>query len=73
MIRQMNRVDEYVITLEARKDIAWWGRCAHQYNGISLIWLHNEPQVDRLIATDACLIGYGGTYGQQYLSRTQEQ
>ena len=65
-IRGMQRNKEYTIPLEARKDIAWWGRCAQQFNGISLIWLHKEPAVDTILATDACLTGYGGTYKNQY-------
>ena len=36
------------------------------YNGISLIWLHNNPGVDTVIAMDACLVGLGGTMGNQY-------
>ena len=65
-IRGMERGQQYSIPTEARKDIAWWGRCAHQYNGISIIWLHRCPEPDEVIATDACLLGYGGTYGNQY-------
>ena len=45
-IRGMNRTDTYSIPIEARKDIAWWGRCAQQSNGISIIWLHQEPTTD---------------------------
>ena len=65
-IRGMDRRKAYPIPVKARKDIAWWGRCAHQYNGVSLIWLHREPEMDSVIATDACLVGYGGTYRNQY-------
>ena len=31
-IRRMDRNTEYAIPIEARKDIAWWGRCANEYN-----------------------------------------
>ena len=65
-IRGMDRSHRYGIPLEARKDIAWWGRCAEQFNGISLIWLHTEPETDAVIATDACLTGFGGTFNDQY-------
>ena len=65
-IRGMNWGQEYSIPLEARKDIAWWGRCAQEFNGVSLIWLHKEPAMDNVIATDACLVGYGGVCGNQY-------
>ena len=62
----MDRGKEYAIPAEARKDIAWWARCASHHNGISLMWLHKEPEVDTIIATDACQVGYGGTCGDQY-------
>ena len=62
----MDRAHTYTIPIEARKDIAWWARCAHEYNGVSLLWLHKDPQVDNIIARDACLEGYGGTFGRQY-------
>ena len=65
-IRNMNRVDKYAIPLEVRKDIAWWGRCASTFNGVSILWLHKEPEIDKIIATDACLVGLGGMCGQQY-------
>ena len=65
-IRTMNRKDRYNIPVEARKDIAWWGRCAHQYNGVSLIWLHKEPGTDMILQTDACPKGYGGICGSEY-------
>ena len=65
-IRGMDRSQKYTIPHEARKDIAWWARCAQEHNGVSLIWLHKDPQTDNIIATDACSIGYGGTYKDQY-------
>ena len=65
-IRGMDRTQEYRIPLEVRKDIAWWGRCAHQFNGISIMWLQRDPVTDSLIATDACPTGYGGIFKNQY-------
>ena len=62
----MDRNQDYVIPREARKDIAWWGRCAQHFNGTALMWLIKEPAPDSVIATDACLKGYGGTYENQY-------
>ena len=65
-IRGMDRQHRYPIPLEARKDIAWWSRCAHEFNGVSIIWLIQEPNIDVIIATDACLSGYGGTNQGEY-------
>ena len=42
-IRGMDRKGNYPIPLEARKDIAWWSRCAHNFNGVSIMWLHKDP------------------------------
>ena len=71
-IRGMDRTQDYTIPGSARKDIAWWGRCAQEFNGISLMWLHANLEVDTVIATDACLIGYGGTFHNQYFRRSSK-
>ena len=65
-IRTMDRRFHYSISLEARKDIAWWARLIQQYNGISLMWLIKEPTADEVIQTDACLKGYGGLCKHKY-------
>ena len=65
-IRGMDRRHRYPVPLEARKDIAWWSRCAHEFNGVSIIWLIQEPNIDAIIATDVCLSGYGGTNQGEY-------
>ena len=65
-LRGMNRGDKYHIPLEARKDISWWARCLHQYNGISILWLVRTPGTDTIIATDASKQGYGGIAGEEY-------
>ena len=62
----MDRRQEYSIPEEARKDIAWWGKCSQEFNGVSLMWLHQMPGADSVIATDACPVGYGGTYKNLY-------
>ena len=65
-MKQLPRQGRHTIPRGARKDIAWWGRFAHTYNGISMIWMHNNPQLDRLIATDASKTGFGGITGTEY-------
>ena len=62
----MDRHGQYNIPLETRKDIAWWNRFIHTYNGISLIWLHKEPTTDTILQTDACPKGFGGLCRDQY-------
>ena len=65
-IRTMDRRHLYPVPLEARRDIAWWGRFAHRFNGVSLLWLTKEPGMDMILQTDACPKGYGGICGQEY-------
>ena len=66
-IRTMDRGKKYSIPMEARRDIAWWGRFAHKYNGVSLMWCIKELGVDTLLQTDACPKGYGGICGEEYI------
>ena len=65
-IRGMDRLSNYTIPLEAHRDIVWSGRCAQEHNGLSLMWLHKDPVVDHRLATDACLVGYGGIFQNKY-------
>ena len=37
-----------------------------EYNGVSIIWLHNNPEPDSIIATDASKQGFGGIAQQEY-------
>ena len=76
-LRGMDRSSKYSSSLEARRDLAWWARFVQEYNGISIVWLNKEPATDKIIATDASKIGYGGTLGQEYFrgrfpGKTQE-
>ena len=52
-MKTLPRQGRHTVPLEARKDIAWWGRFLQQYNGISILWLHNNLELDRLVARDA--------------------
>ena len=69
-LRTTNRKDSYPVTQEARLDILWWTTFMKQYNGTSIIWLHQEPHPDQLMATDANLTGYGGISGQEFFKGT---
>ena len=61
----MDRTSYYPIPMEARRDIAWWGRFIIPFNGTALMWLASKPTTDAMIATDASLKGYGGTLEQE--------
>ena len=65
-MKTLDRQRKYTIPLKARKDMAWWARYLEEYNGVSILWLHNNTEPDQLIATDASKKGYGGISGQQY-------
>ena len=65
-IRGLPRKGYNTIPLEARRDMAWWGRYLQHFNGVSIIWMHNNPEVDTVIATDASKRGFGGIAGQEY-------
>ena len=65
-IRTMDRSGRYPVPIEARKDIAWWGRFIEEFNGKALMWLHMEPTTDAIIQTDTCLKGFGGIHGSEY-------
>ena len=54
------------IPLEMHKDIEWWLKFIKQYNGISLMWLHDALIPDVYLATDACLTGAGAICNDQY-------
>ena len=65
-MKNLPRSGSYSLPVKARKDIAWWARFLQEHNGVSLIWLHNIPDADKVIATDASKKGLGGIYGKQY-------
>ena len=65
-LRGMNRKSQYSIPPEARKDMAWWGKCLQQYNGISIMYVTRIPGTDTIIASDACPKGYGATCRNMY-------
>ena len=65
-MKTLQRQGVHTIPREARKDITWWASFITSHNGISIIWLHNNRDVDQLIATDASKYGFGGISGQEY-------
>ena len=65
-MRNRARGQVYKLNLEVRKDIAWWSRFMQEFNGMSLIWLNKEPRTDYILASDACLTGFGATAMGEY-------
>ena len=58
-LRELPRTGRNHVPVEARKDVAWWGRLMQTYNGVSIIWLHKDPVTDSILASDASKKGYG--------------
>ena len=65
-MKTLDRQHKHTIPMGARRDIAWWARYITQFNGKSIIWMHTNPEVDSIIATDASKAGYGGIAGKEY-------
>ena len=52
---------------EFMKDIEWWHKYLHMFNGVSIMWMQQVKQPDKITASDACLQGLGATCGKDYL------
>lgn len=48
-----------VLSQEFRKDVLWWQRFLPLYNGVSMMAWEDWGDPDVVLATDACLTGYG--------------
>ena len=51
---------------ETKKDISWWQKFLPTFNGVSMLWPYDRMQPNSLLASDASLIGRGGTCGKEY-------
>ena len=62
-LRQIQNTDSsQVIPLETKKDLIWWFHLLPKYNGVSMMDFEEWSEPDQLCATDACLVGAGGTF-----------
>lgn len=66
----------HFLTLTARQDVRWWRNFIPKWNGISLLYERewsDAPLIELFM--DACEVGYGASYGDQwfYGQWTQEQ
>lgn len=61
------RTRQYPLSSDVHDDIAWWSHFVHQWNGISLLYeLEWSSAVKLELFTDACLTGYGATFGVEW-------
>ena len=56
----------HTLNNEFKKDIAWWKKFMKQFNGQSILWLHDTLQPDKVFSSDACLTGAGATCENEY-------
>ena len=54
------------VSSEFKKDLLWWSKFLHVYNGISILNLQDWTEPDEFFASDACLSGCGGLCGSFY-------
>ena len=67
MLRTVKRNHHHVkLSKEFFRDIHWWLRFIHVYNGVSIIPTSAWSSPDAVFATDACLSGCGGLTSHQF-------
>lgn len=67
MLRTVKRNHHHVkLSKEFFRDIHWWLRFIHVYNGVSIIPTSAWSSPDAVFATDACLSGCGGLTCHQF-------
>ena len=67
MLRTVKRNHHHVkLSKEFFRDIHWWLRFIHVYNGVSIIPTSTWSSPDAVFATDACLSGCGGLTSHQF-------
>jgi hypothetical protein len=56
------------VSVEFKKDLVWWKRFIHSYNGVTIIPDIIWSSPDSVFSTDSCLTGFGGWCDRQYFS-----
>lgn len=54
------------IPSEVHKDLLWWHKFLHSYNGISIMFLEEWSRPDEVFSSDACLQGFGAISSNQF-------
>jgi hypothetical protein len=65
-LRTMPKKGKTKVSVEFSDDIRWWIRYLPQFNGISLISMESWSEPDKLVASDACLVGCGAVCGREF-------
>ena len=59
-LRSLALGQRHAMDLQTKKDLMWWEIFLPLYNGVSIMWMQQNPVPDSVIACDACLKGAGG-------------
>ena len=58
----------YAVDPDMKRDLLWWQTFLPTYNGVSIMWMHQELEADSIISTDASQTGVGAVmWGVGYL------
>ena len=65
-LRDLNAGGSPLIPIEVRRDLWWFKHFLCQYNGVSVIPMMDRAPPDTLLASDACLVGFGAVCQQEF-------
>ena len=67
VFRNTNSKHRVKITAEFYKDVKWWLKYLPMFNGIGIMWMQHISKPDKILASDACLIGIGAICESEYI------
>ncbi len=56
------------LNAEFKKDVQWWIHFLPHFHTVSMIKTAPWSDIDKVIATDSCMKGGGGTFGKRYFA-----
>ena len=66
VLRNTKEGSKYQVQEEMSKDINWWRQYLPKFSGVCMLWLQDVKEYDKLLASDASLIGGGGIHDKEY-------
>ena len=67
LLRSLGREDRIKVSEEFKLDVAWWIKFLPEFNGVGIMWMWHIKQPDKILASDACLLGMGAVCGTEYI------
>ena len=65
-LRELHGGGSPVIPETVRRDLTWFRLFLQDYNGVSMIPQMDRAPCDTLLASDACLVGFGAVCGEEF-------